>query len=211
MRKALPWLLALIASLALAGTPLAPPLNIWAARHFAHLAGRSAPYWTVVWPVGQIVVSTLVFLVLIFARRRRAQERLVACALFALGLAVEAACKHWGLGSGASTLARIRQPAPPAQIVTTVTHAVGRVFSGVRLPAATRAGLSGTFPSGHVWRLTFIAGWITRRPGWVLPVIVGALAAFAVVVRAGHVLTDALGGGFLALCLLAWGGRLGGR
>lgn len=211
MRKALPWLLALVATLALAGTRLAPPLNVWAAHHFARVAGRTAPYWTVVWPIGQIVVSTLLFLVAVFARRRRTQERLVACALFTLGLAIEVGCKHWGLGSAASTLARIRRPAPPAHVVTAVTHAVGRVFSGVKLPTGPQAGLSGTFPSGHVWRLTFTAGWAARRPGWILPVLVGVLAAFAVVVRVGHALTDALGGGFLALFLLAWGGRLGRR
>jgi hypothetical protein len=209
MRKALPWLLALVASLALAGTPLAPRLNIWAAGVFARLAGHSAPYWTIVWPLGDIVVTTLGFAVLLFARRRPTRERLTGGGLFALGLLIEVVCKHWALGNASSTLAHLRRPDPPAPIVTAVTHAVSRAFARLQIPDQPRKALSGTFPSGHVWRLTFIAGWAVRRPGWLLPALVATLAAFAVVVRVGHALTDALGGAFLAMFLLAWGGRLG--
>lgn len=209
MRKAVPWLLALIATLALAGTPLARPLNIWAAHACARLAGHSGPYWTVVWPLGDIVVTTLLFLIVLFARRHKGRERLAAVGLFALGLAVEVVCKRWSLGSAAATLAHLRRPDPPAPAVTAVTHAVSRVFARAHLPAQPSASLPGTFPSGHVWRLTFIGGWVQRRPGWLLPALVALLAAFAVVVRVGHALTDALGGACLAFLLLAWAGRLG--
>ncbi len=209
MRKALPWILALVASLALAGTPLAAPLNIWTAHAAVRVAGPTTPDWTVVWPVGNVVVTTLLLVLATFGRRRRAAERLAAWGLFALGLLVEAGSKHLGLGNAAATLARIPRPGPPAAAVTDVTHAVSRLLPG-GLYAATRSRLHliGTFPSGHVWRLTFLAGYALGRPGWLLPAVVAALTGFAVVVRAGHALTDALGGAMLAMALLAWAGRL---
>lgn len=208
MRSSRWWIVALLASVVLASSPLARPLNLWASHTAIHMAGRRASDWMAVWPVGNVVVAAVLLLVLPLGGAGHWRQRLTAWGLFLLGLGLEVLAKRLDLGTGRPVLRTLHMPSM-APTVAAVTHSVSRALPPHLWPwLLTQLHVVGTFPSGHVLRLTLVAGYSTPEPAWPLAAAVAAIASFAVVATAGHTLTDALGGAILALGLLSLGGRL---
>ncbi|MDI3316135.1 MAG: phosphatase PAP2 family protein [Bacillota bacterium] len=164
-------------------------------------AGLRAPL-QLVWLAGSPILTGL--LALLAAGRGRGRAWRVGAGFLGV-VTVEALLK-----------ALLPTPSPPLQPVTWPWL---REWLGFLSPSPAHVGLAlfrGTFPSGHVARITF-AGWLLasgggRRPGrgdraaaWL-----AFLGALAVVATGGHWLWDALGGALLGWSLARWTGGGGG-
>lgn len=192
---------------ALAMTPLGRHydhlVGVWA----AHAAGMARPDLMVIWLLGSPVVSTLLLLLFTADAAYSWQVRLTAWVLAAVGGVVEVTCKHYGIGGSVNAVGVAAMPHVGAWLDAIQRH-LSIPIPGDLASRATHFILRGSFPSGHVLRLTLAAAYALPRPGWTVPTIVAATCGFMVVATGGHTLTDALGGACLAFALLAGAGRL---
>lgn len=210
MRTAGLFLAVLIMITGLASTPIGRHVDHAAAFWTAHLSGIARPDLMVVWVIGAPLAAVILLVVFTADPVYSWRQRLTAWGLMGLGSVVELILKHFGVGGSISGLAVPAMPHFAPRLAALERH--------LSIPIPTRwtdtvthLTLRGTFPSGHVLRLTLAAGYALARPGWVLPAVVAAAAGFCVVATGGHTATDALGGAALAGALLVAAGRLWGR
>ncbi len=157
--------------------------------------GYHAPLLQLIWVVGGLPVTTLLVLVAAsgFFGKRPAHWSVLA--IFIGGSVVELMVKHWVATPFPPNVAA---PALYGQIVAWTNIEPSAVFSAIgsltHSPAVHHASttfLRGSFPSGHVFRITFAYGLILADV-WRIALVV--LAAFAVVATGGHWPWDTVGG-----------------
>lgn len=212
MRKQmLLWGLVLGTALLLSRLAAIGGINVAVARALEPV-GRAWPWLELVWVAGSLPVTA--FLIFLATRIRSAYRgaRWTLWAGFLGGTLVEVALKHWWplpLPHALPTPLPYRlwisdlniEPSQLTALFPVLAHhAHGRLGSGL---------FHGSFPSGHVFRLTFTAGaWtVGRRPVWIAAV--GIVAAVAVTATGGHWVWDTVGG--FALARLALAGALSWR
>ena len=157
----------------------------------AHLTG-------VLWSAGGPLAALAAFLVVTATQAEGARRFLGAWAAFAASAALEVLLKHLGVGGQA-----------PGVPVYLVRYAHGALATGQAAANALLGhfGLHGAFPSGHVLRLTLIAGCATPPGRRALPLVVAAAACLVAAGIGGHTLAQGVGGGAMALAALAVVGR----
>lgn len=151
----------------------------------------------VVWVIGALPVTALLVLLATLGLPLPWRQRVGVWAGFAAVGLCELAIKHW-----------VATPAPHSLVTEPpFLAALERLVNLAPATIAPAVRLTGSFPSGHVARLTFLAGCVVPRPctGWLVGV--AALAAVAVVATGGHWVWDTLGALTLALGWLAVAGR----
>lgn len=193
------WIVCFTLVALLAAAPTGHQINHVAGLWAAHLIGPHRIRLESVWVAGAPLVAPGVFLLLTAQVGLGWRDRLLGWGLLLGTALVEAVLKHFGVGGWLSAAPVSAIPHPNGHI-----HVVQHVINVVVL----RFGVHGTFPSGHVLRLTLAGGYAIPAPGWLLPGLVAVGALFAVVATGGHSLTDAVGGATLALGGLALAGRL---
>jgi membrane-associated phospholipid phosphatase len=184
-----------------------PAVEAWN-RHWA-VALRplavAAPWLNVVWILGGVPV-TAAALALGIWRQDSLRRRWRAAVLAAVGgSVVEVLLKHF-----------VPLPVPPA---------VPAPVSWQRLVAALNLGpsdltalahwlfphghrvssqrlLPGSYPSGHVFRSSFVGGLLAPRRRWLAALLVGVPVAFMTVATGGHWAFDTVGGMLLGLAAL---------
>jgi membrane-associated phospholipid phosphatase len=197
------WLLVLVAGAVVARTPAILHLNRAVADTLRPVALRYG-WLNVIWVVGGLPVTLAVLLIGLFAVPRL-RGRACAVVLAAVcGSLIELVLKHL-----------IALPVPPAVPApsfwnhlsaslnfgpSNLTPILHRLFPHAR--QASGPGLfPGSYPSGHVFRTTFVAGvLLPGRVRWVA-LLVAAAAAFMTVATGGHWLWDTLGGALLAVSM----------
>ncbi|MCY0877661.1 MAG: phosphatase PAP2 family protein [Firmicutes bacterium] len=203
VRHALVWLFWLIVAAALARWSAVVALDRDVASALEPF-GRAWPVVNLIWVLGGVPVTLLAVGGWTFTRR---PYRWAALGSFFLGLGIEVLLKiliHTPLPRAT--------PEPPfyarLEAATNVTPQrvlawVGRL-RGTAAPVGTASHiLHGSFPSGHVYRLTLAVGlWCNARPAatW----MTGILAGLMVVATGGHWAVDVMGGFALARLMLAW-------
>jgi len=204
------WLSLFILLSVASATPAGRHADHAAALWSAHVAGAARPDLMVIWVLGAPLAAVALLLLFTADSRYTWRQRWAAWGLLAAAAAVELLCKHLGIGGNVAAVAVPAMPHLAPRLAALERHLAVPVIG--RLSAlASQVTLRGTFPSGHVLRLTLAAGYALARPGWMLPVAVAVAAGFCVTATGGHSATDALGGAALALAGLAVAGRLGGR
>ena len=190
---------------ALASTRFVRVINL-AFSHFLVPLGRTWPWLNGVWVAGGVPLSLLA--VLWASRARSRGQRLRLLGLFVAGGIIELLAKHW---IATPWPVPVAAPAPYAVIARytniepSAVMAVVGPWLGARRPTASASFLRGSFPSGHVLRLTFAIG-VWLGPGrWGWTTALAAVAAVAVVATGGHWFWDTLGGWSLAQALLVLG------
>lgn len=166
--------------------------------------GRQWPAIQLIWVVGGLPVTTLVVLYFASGRLGRGSRQWSIFWVFVGGSVVELLVKHF-----------VATPFPPnvvpgspyAQMITWTNIEPSTVFAWLALwshaPVVRHASvgfLRGTFPSGHVFRITYAYGLLLKNFGFAALV---AVAAFAVVATGGHWPWDAVGGFLLGAAGLA--------
>ncbi len=155
-----------------------------------------------VWVVGGVPVTGLVVLATALARR---QGRWLA--LFLLGTFVEVLTKHWISTPMPSAVPEAhwlswleaRTNPSPSWTLATLRHLLGiHPQQGAGHPF-----LLGSFFSGHVFRITFVVGMLSRYQPLVTPMS-ALVASVLVVALGGHWAIDAAGAFCIASVLLAF-------
>ena len=162
------------------GVGLARELPTWAHRGFSGLLTLGQPLES---------LALLLAVSVVLYRTWGVRPILTMWGLFAAAEVIELGCKHLGFGAGPTLFSG------PPDVLS------GRF--GVRWPPSlANFQLRGGFPSGHVLRLTILAGFMGLTRGWRLPVMTSFATAIAVVGSGLHTVTEALGGtalGYTAL------------
>ncbi len=193
-------LVALVAGAILARTPAILHLNRSVAEALRPVALRYG-WLNVIWVLGGLPVTLLMLVIGLLAlpRLRRRAGAVVLAAI--CGSAIELVLKH--------LIALPVPPEVPAPALwnhlsaslnfgpSNLTPILHRLFPHAH--NASGPGLfPGSYPSGHVFRTTFVTGvWLSGKVRWVA-VFVAAAAAFMTVATGGHWLWDTLGGTLLA-------------
>lgn len=171
--------------------------------------GVHIPELQLIWVLGGIPLTFLTVLGVAWHRSRQQKPWIGIVLGFIIGSLIELLSKHF-----------IALPTPPNvppegfyQAVVAATNIepgqVLHVFSLVLGHRTTGVShfklLQGSFPSGHLFRLTYTLLVLTQRikPG-LLVAIVDGLASFCVVATGGHWMWDAVGGIVLATFMAAW-------
>lgn len=191
-RRVLLWVGVLAVSVLLETLPALHRLDLRLVRAWSR--GSSPDWLPNVWSAGMPLATTAAFLVASWAAASSWRERLAAWTLFALAGVLEIGVKHLGLG-GSGVDAGVYLVRNPEGRLRMVQHVLNAVVSRVRL--------QGSFPSGHVLRLTLIAGCLVPTPNRGLALTVGVLSCFAAVTVGGHTIAEGIGGLALAMTGLA--------
>lgn len=200
------WVWCLIFVLAAMLSPMAFWLH-WESMVAAELRpiAENAPVLQLVWIFGGLPLTAF-FLILAVLVRKHARRRATAILIgFVLGSALELLAKH---------VLAFRLPVAVAE-PTWLSHIEAYLNIGPSQLGAwihqlhpstsgkvASSFLRGSYPSGHTFRLTYVAGiWISpRHRPWVG--VVAALTAFMVTATGGHWFGDAIGGYALAMMVL---------
>ncbi len=178
--------------------------------------GHAVPPLQVIWELGGVPLTGGALLLWGLARPWRWSRQGVVWAAFIAGSVVELAAKHW---IGLPSPRPVPVPPPYAQLEPYLNIGPQTLAQAWHLlhPASGASGhhfLVGTFPSGHVFRLTFTVGVLAGRPGrrwWWVAGIAAVVTGIAVVSTGGHWLWDTVGGALLAGgCLVFSRPRSGG-
>ncbi len=169
--------------------------------------GESQPQLQWVWIVGGIPITGLA-LVFIGVLGRRRMPRVWAVLI--AGSVLEVVVKH----VLPTPLPRPVAIAPAwARLEATwdigpaaVGHALHKILPALS-PTSTSAFLRGSYPSGHTYRLSYVAGIALGRCRWPWMALWAAAVAFCVTATGGHWLGDAVGGFALAMAGLAAAGK----
>lgn len=207
-------LLALLLALAVLA-PLAPVLAFdRAVSHTLFALPRTTlTVLNLVWVVGALPVTAALLLIATLGRPLPSRARAASWAAFAaLGLCevmlkrlIATPQPHGPAVSVPLLHALIQDLNIDAHEAAGWLAATTAWLTGRPLPpqvTTTVVGPRGTFPSGHVARLTFLAGYLFKAPRTPWLLAVAGLAGLAVVATGGHWLWDALGGLVLALAWL---------
>ncbi|HET7560572.1 MAG TPA: phosphatase PAP2 family protein, partial [Limnochordia bacterium] len=169
----------------------------------------------VVWLVGALPVTVAALAWATFGRSLSRSRRLWAWLGFALIGLVELAAKHY-----------VGTPMPPGSVVSVpwidrlsaslnAAESVWLPWLGGVVAAVTghheggaAFGLAGSFPSGHVARITYVSAFVLARADRRLLTAIGFAAGLAVVATGGHWLWDAVGGFVLAWIALQAAARV---
>ncbi|MBE3556114.1 MAG: phosphatase PAP2 family protein [Firmicutes bacterium] len=198
------WLAFFAIATLLATTGFVHIINVWVEQKLLPI-GIHFPWLELVWIIGSTTVTLLTVVATGLIREESLLLRIVPVLLWGAGNLIEVLSKHWlyalppfptGLSPQAgSWLEKIETLlAPPIPFWPASASLNGGSF------------LIGSFPSGHVFRTTFMAGLLLpQRLGRVLVPVIGAATAFATIATGGHWLWDGIGGFCLAQAALsAW-------
>ncbi len=178
--------------------------------------GVHLPALQLIWVLGGIPLTFVVVLIVAWRRKATRNSWLGILLGFVVGSLIEVLAKHFivlpnppnvrptGFYRTIVAVTNI----DPQQILHLLSLIVGRSRTG---PSHFRL-LQGSFPSGHLFRITYTLLVLLgrRRPG--IGVIVAAAAAsFCVVATGGHWIWDAVGGVILATLMATWFGIYGAR
>lgn len=174
-----------------------PASHRWDARLSARLGAQPWAHGHltgVLWSAGGPLAALAAFLVVTATQAAGPRRFLGAWAAFAATAALELLLKHLGVGG--------RTAGVPIYLVR---YAHGDIAAAQAMANALlgHLGLHGAFPSGHVLRLTLIAGFATPPGRRTLPLVVAAAACLVAAGIGGHTLAQGVGGGALALAALA--------
>lgn len=200
----------LLGGAAVAGSPVILHVNHMVAMGLRPLALRWG-WLNVVWVVGGLPVTLLVLVIGIAAwpPLRRSWRAIALGAL--LGSVIEVLLKHY-----------VALPTPPAVPAPAVwNHLSAMLNVGPRdadrvlhwlYPRAHHVTgprlFPGSYPSGHVYRTTFVAGaFRSGRRRWPA-LLIAAVVAFMTVATGGHWAWDTVGGVLLAFSMLSLVGAL---
>ncbi len=194
----------------LAATVLAPTipvhtLDVMSSR-FLEVWGRQYPVLQLIWIAGGVPLTTLIVVYVASGRFGKQSACWRAFGLFVLGSAVEVVIKHF-----------VATPFPPNVppggdwkrliILTniepsTVLGWIRNIHSGPFNTAVSSSDLfTGSFPSGHVFRITYAYGLFLSSK---IRLLIAVLAGICVVATGGHWIWDAFGGYLLASLNLEW-------
>lgn len=196
------WIAAFLALAAVAPTGAGRAADAWARNAVTPLLHAVPHAADPALALGEPLVAGAVFLLLTLNRGLSWRERWSAWGLWVAAGAIEIGCKAVGLGGAGA-------PIPLYPLPTAVAHEALRLWPGLQRVLGVR--LRGTFPSGHVLRLTLAAGYVRSRGGPWLPLVVAAISGILVMGSGAHHLTGVLGGAVLGCAALAAAGRMGGR
>ena len=206
MRKIwLAWLIAFLVITVLAPTSAIHGLDVGTSRTLEGL-GRRYPFLQLIWVVGGIPLTTLAVLFVASGRLGKTVTQWRFLGLFIIGSLVEIVAKHF-----------VTTPFPPnippvgyyRQLVIWTNIEPSTIFGWIRdfnhSPSVSHLSssrlLRGSFPSGHVFRITYAYG-LFMSFQWRL--LVAGLAALCVVATGAHWIWDAVGGYVLASLFLQW-------
>ncbi len=171
--------------------------------------GVHIPALQLIWVFGGIPLTFLSVLGVAWNRSRKQKPWIGIVFGFIVGSLIELVSKHF-----------IALPTPPnvppegfyqAIVVATnitpsqVLHLISLVAGHGTSGSSHFKLLQGSFPSGHLFRLTYALLVLTetRKPGALVAVIDG-LASFCVVATGGHWIWDTVGGIVLATLMTTW-------
>lgn len=168
--------------------------------------GHRYPALQLIWVVGGLPLTTLLVIYRASGYFGREPARWRILGIFILGGIMELVVKHF-----------VATPFPPnvppptgyRQLILWTNIEPSTVFAWLRQLNPSTAGvhhlsshlLRGSFPSGHVFRITYAYG-LFLSSKWRL--VIAGVAAFCVVATGGHWMWDALGGFLLASWGLEW-------
>lgn len=207
MKKSqLAWMGLFLAAAFMATSPLIKNLNNWAAVTLAPI-GINFPLLQAIWIVGGV---PLTFLAIIWSGyhspyyKNAPLRPLIVIILFS---GIEVFFKHL-------IVLPAPHPVPAAHWInrlityTNITPSSliwvsQQIFHQTSATPAASVLLRGSFPSGHVFRLTYTAGVLwPHKPARILMLALGA--SFAVTALGGHWLFDSIGGFLLARAAMAF-------
>ncbi len=206
MRKIwLIWLVGFLVAMALAPSVQIHALDVTTSQ-FLEPWGRRYPVLQLIWVVGGIPLTTLIVLYVASGQFGKETAHWWILGFFVLGSVIEVVAKHF--------VATAFPPnVPPSGDLkrliiwtniepSTVVGWIRQIHSG---PASVRLVSShlfnGSFPSGHVFRITYAYG-LFLSPKF--RIIAATIAAISVVATGGHWIWDAVGGYLLASLCLEW-------
>lgn len=169
------------------------------------VVGTRVPAANLIWVLGGIPLTGLVVLGAVVRDRR-----LSWLLWMVVGLMVEAVTKHF-----LATPFPLSTPEPvffsrlESATNLTPSDALRWMHGLFHVTASTgphKALFRGTFPSGHVFRITYATGSWLRNRQWTWPIAL--VAGFLVVATGGHWAIDAVGGFLLARAMLALAGSV---
>ncbi|PSR36848.1 MAG: hypothetical protein C7B44_06860 [Sulfobacillus thermosulfidooxidans] len=190
---------AFVVAALLAPSPEIMGLNSSISRMLEPL-GHRWPFLQLIWVVGGLPLTTLLVIYQASGRWGRQTHEWRLLWGFIGGSIVELILKHY-----IATPLPINVAAPPpyAQITawTNIEPATVVAWLGALVPThglhhAARSFLRGSFPSGHVFRITYAYGLFLRN--WTYGILI-LIAAFAVVATGGHWPWDTVGGALLGM------------
>jgi hypothetical protein len=193
-----------LAGALVAGTPVVMHLNRAVAGSLRPLALRWG-WLNLVWILGGLPVALAVLVVSLIRVPRLRRRALPVMGAALLGSIIEVGLKHF-----VALPLPPEVPAPP--FWNTLAAALNFGPSNLTpilhwlFPHARHATghhlFPGSYPSGHVFRTTFVAGvLLPRRVKWAA-LAVTAATAFMTVATGGHWIWDTLGGGLLAFAMI---------
>ncbi len=202
------WLSVFIVMLLLA--PLAPVLELDRVVSAAlRPYGQQWPPLQLVWVLGGVPLTFLVLMIAAYGRVSHSKPWRGLIGGFLVGTVVEVLCKHW-----LAIPNPLNVPPPPAYqslILATniepqqVVHWLSLILGANHQSSHHLTLLRGTFPSGHLFRLTFVLSTLITAGRWQWTVVaLAAVATAAVVATGGHWIWDAAGGYCLSQLMAAW-------
>lgn len=167
--------------------------------------GQSWPWLNTVWILGGIPVTTAVAVIVTKLRPVLWAQRFRILGAGVGGSLLELMCKHWMAIPNPPT---VSTPSVWAHLVQAFNWGPGTVFALIHLwwpirQHAVSHFFVGTFPSGHVFRSTFVAGLLNTRGGLAISLAVAIPVAIATIATGGHWFWDTVGGFLLAEAMLA--------
>lgn len=201
------WAGIFVGALLTAGTTMVLGVDRLFARWLSPV-GMFMPVFNLIWVVGGLPLTTALILGRMLVQRKGfRKKRWDAFILFLAGSVIEAVCKHF-----------VALPMPHAVPEPTFYRTL-EIWTNIEpstLSALVNRGAHtgsivgfhpffyGSFPSGHVFRVTYTVGFLLDgRRNWLLWSM-AALATFSVVATGGHWIWDTLGGFALARWALTY-------
>ncbi len=171
--------------------------------------GAHWPPLQLIWVVGGAPLTLLLVLLMAWTRARHNRPWSGVVVGFIVGTLAEVLVKHW---IPTPTPSNVVPPPFYRSLITAtnidpqqVMHWVALVMGRTSLASGPSHLLKGTFPSGHLFRLsyvTIIALQGIKQKWWVTAGVL--VAAFAVVATGGHWFWDTVGGYALAQLTVIW-------
>ncbi len=171
--------------------------------------GVHIPELQLIWVLGGVPLTFLIVLMVMWTRHARQKQWIGVLTGFIIGSVIEVLAKHFIVLPSPPNVAPpglyrtivASTNISPQQIVQLIYLVLGHPAKGVshfRL-------LQGSFPSGHLFRITYALLVITGRGQPNVKIALAAtLATFCVVATGGHWIWDAVGGVALATLIATW-------
>ncbi len=174
--------------------------------HDLEFWGHRYPVLQLIWVVGGLPITTLLVIYRASGYFGREPAKWRVLGIFILGSVTELLVKHF---VATPFPPNVPPPAGYRQLIVWTNVEPSTVFAWLRqLNPSAGVGhhlashlLRGSFPSGHVFRITYAYG-LFLSSKW--RVVIAGVAAFCVVATGGHWIWDAVGGYVLASLGLEW-------